>query len=248
MTTKTNWYVDFFNDITLDFWRKTITPQYTKNEVNFILKMINAKPNDKILDAPCGFGRHSIALARKGFCLTAIDLAKEYIQKLQQTAKKNNLPIDCKQGDINEMAFGENYKAVICFGNSFSYFDYNGMTNFISKVSNSLSDKGIFIANTSMLAENIPNMQEREWMTLKDITLMVENRYEFYPSRYETDFIFIKDEKKTKRTAIHYIYTHAEIERMFKQAGMHIIETCASTSGEPFHYRDPQAYIVAGKM
>ena len=44
-----------------------LTPERTAEEVDFILSILPVEPGDKFLDIGCGFGRHSLELALRGF-------------------------------------------------------------------------------------------------------------------------------------------------------------------------------------
>jgi ubiquinone/menaquinone biosynthesis C-methylase UbiE len=46
-----------------------------------------------VIDIGCGRGRNSLFLAREGFNVTGVDISKEALQILQETAKEGNLKI-----------------------------------------------------------------------------------------------------------------------------------------------------------
>lgn len=46
---------------------------------------------DCICDLACGFGRHSLEFARRGFDVTGIDITPAYIDFANEQAKKENL-------------------------------------------------------------------------------------------------------------------------------------------------------------
>ena len=49
------------------------------------------KGTEKILDLACGFGRHSLEFARRGYDVTGIDITPAYIDYANEQAKKENL-------------------------------------------------------------------------------------------------------------------------------------------------------------
>src|SRR5437867_2546182 len=74
-----NWYEDFFHGLSLDLWRKAISPKQTKSEADFLVKVVGCNEGSHLLDVPCGNGRLSLALARRGFRVTGVDISAEFV-------------------------------------------------------------------------------------------------------------------------------------------------------------------------
>ena len=51
----------------------------TKQEVDFLLELLNLPPNGRVLDVGCGPGRHSLEFARRGFRPVGIDIAEQNV-------------------------------------------------------------------------------------------------------------------------------------------------------------------------
>ncbi len=75
---KTEWFETFFQGPAVEFWTRCIPPAVTLADVDFLLKTLKATPGARLLDVPCGNGRHSIELARRGYRMTGIDLSREF--------------------------------------------------------------------------------------------------------------------------------------------------------------------------
>ena len=61
-------YTNKFQDVTYFYKQQDIASQ-----VEFIEKSAQLNVQDRILDLACGFGRHSILLAQKGYDVTGYD-------------------------------------------------------------------------------------------------------------------------------------------------------------------------------
>jgi len=46
----------------------------TEHQVEFIIKKLELTGKERILDLACGFGRHCISFAQKGFSVTGVDI------------------------------------------------------------------------------------------------------------------------------------------------------------------------------
>lgn len=96
----------------------------TQRECDLIILNIDPKNSDRILDCPCGYGRHTLELARRGFKVTGLDLCSSFIAEARQNALKESLTCDFIEGDMREMPFEPSYfdYAVNMFL-SFGFFD-----------------------------------------------------------------------------------------------------------------------------
>ena len=81
----------------------------TSREVDSILRMMNLKSRARILDLCCGYGRHSIELARKGFAVTGYDLSDFFLKKARKDAAALKLKIRFVKGDMRKLPFEERF-------------------------------------------------------------------------------------------------------------------------------------------
>lgn len=74
-----------------------IKPQ---EDIPKIAKLFKKKDVRKILDLGCGSGRHLVYLARQGFDVFGIDIARHGIKIAKDWLRKENLKANLKIGDI----------------------------------------------------------------------------------------------------------------------------------------------------
>src|SRR5437867_1426485 len=113
----------FFNGLYKEIWRQVIPDGLTKAENEWILQETNLQPGDKLIDLMCGYGRHALALARKGIHVTAVDNLHDYIDEIKTIVEKENLPLECLEEDVLKLDLDKEYHAAICMGNSICFFD-----------------------------------------------------------------------------------------------------------------------------
>lgn len=88
----------------------------TKRQVDFLVDCLELKGGERILDLACGFGRHSIALAERGFSVVGVDITRDYIAFADQTAKEKHLDVEFILADLRDLSFTEEFDAVINMG------------------------------------------------------------------------------------------------------------------------------------
>lgn len=106
---KSDWYKTIWSlDIKEQSWVED-----TKHQVDFLIKEMNLTGNERILDLACGFGRHSLEFARRGFKVVGVDITYDFIQDAMENAKKDNLPAEFICSDIRELSFDNEFDCVI---------------------------------------------------------------------------------------------------------------------------------------
>jgi cyclopropane fatty-acyl-phospholipid synthase-like methyltransferase len=245
---KNNWYEDFFTGLNCEMWEKAVTPEWTEKEVDFLLKMLEVKPGNEMLDIPCGHGRHAIELAKRGFSLTGIDISVESVRKLRSQAAAQELPIQVLLGNILTTEIGRKFDAAYCLGNSFGYVDYDGMAVFVKTVSGALKPGARFVINSGLVAESIlPNFPKKGHYVLGDLIMDINNSYVVDESYMATEITYTKGDHSETHYFKHYVYTLSEIKRLLHHAGLRTIAAYNSTEMAMYQLGDQQIYLVAEK-
>ncbi len=239
----------YFDGYYKDIWRNLIPTELTVKETDFMMQYFNLQPGNKVLDIMCGYGRHAIALAKKGINVTAVDNLGEYIAEINETAVKENLSIKATKADIIKYEAEGIFDLALCMGNSLCFFDRSDTIKLLKMIAAHLKPGGHFLINTWMLAEiAFKNFQEKSWSNLSDLKFITESKYLLQPSRIETEhLILVPDGKTETKKAIDYIYSVAEMELMLEEAGFTMKEVYSIPGRKKFTLGEPRAYIVAEK-
>jgi SAM-dependent methyltransferase len=245
---RTNWYESFFEGMALDLWRKAATPEMTRAEVNFLAKQFASKPGAHLLDVPCGNGRHALALSALGYRVSGVDISPGFISEARQRAIQAGVDIEFLQADMRDLPWHAVFDGAFCFGNSFGYLDYGGMTSFVHAVTRALKPGARFIVDNPMAAEVVlPRFEARRWFKMDDILFLIDSRYVASDSRVDTEYTFLRNGKQEIKPASHWVYTVAEIHRLLTNAGLHPEFFYGSLDAEEFRLGSPRLIIAALK-
>lgn len=246
------WYHTFFNGLPQRAWKLNQSEEQTAFEADFLADVLELQPGDTVLDVLAGYGRHALQLAEQGFELICVDISKEYCDELEAVVQENELPITVVCEDALTYTAAENgFKAAYCMGNSFSFFSHEQTGQFLSRLSDSLVPGGKLVVHSEMLAESVlPNFQSRSWMPVgedESILFLMNSDYDPLEGFIKAELIYIEGEQRFSHFVNQYIYSLAELKRLFSAAGFTILETFSDIDGEPFRLGDEQVYILAQK-
>lgn len=242
------WYQQFFDGIVLDVWRKAASPEMTQKEIEFLQRALRLEPGARVLDVPCGFGRHSLELASRGFRPTGVDVSPEMIQAARAGSAAAGVSIDWHLADMRSLAWKSEFDAAFCMGNAFGYLDADGTRAFVEAVSRALKPGGRFAVDYGLSAEGIlPRLQSREWGEVGDILFLEHNRYHVRESCVETTYTMVRDGETHTKTGWQWVYTIREMLGFFSDAGFQTESLFRSLEGEPFEVGSPELVLVARK-
>ena len=240
----------FFEGQYKDLWRLYIPEELTRRELDFILQYFNLQPGNKILDIMCGYGRHSLGLARKGMKVTSVDNLKNYVEEIQKIASDENLSLNAIQSDVLNYKSSEQFDLTICMGNSLNFFKEEDCIKLMVSVSDSLKAGGHFLINTWSLAETvIKDFTDKSWTYNGDYKVLNDSVYLFNPTRIESEITMIDKEGNSEvKEAIDYIFSYSEMQKMLEQSGFELKEVYSIPGKKKFTVGEPRAYIIAQKI
>jgi SAM-dependent methyltransferase len=240
-----DWWQDFFSGMVVESWLKLATEEQTKSEVDFIQKMVGVSVPAKLLDVPCGGGRHSLALAAADFQMTAVDLSSDFLKAARTGAAQRQLTVAWEQRDMRDLPWRQEFDGAFCFGNSFGYFDDAGNAAFLKAVSRVLKAGAKFLMDCAVAENVLPNFQDRNWFPAGDIKFLRNARYDPERGRIDTEYTLIRDGRTETRAASHRIYAYRELSQLLKEAGFSGVMGFGSLTQEPFGLGSKRCLIVA---
>jgi SAM-dependent methyltransferase len=86
----------------------------TEQEVEFLVDALGLEPGMRVLDVGCGPGRHSLALARRGFDVVGVDHSTEFVRLAREAAAADGLRATFEELDVRELDRPGEFDATIC--------------------------------------------------------------------------------------------------------------------------------------
>jgi len=242
------WWKTFFTKDYLTQYEKFLTPQRTQFELRAVVKALGIKKGMRVLDVPCGQGRISIGLAKKGCIVMGVD----YSKYLLSVAKKRSgrLPIKFIHKDMRKINFNNEFDAAVNWFTSFGYFTVKEDKEFIKKIYRSLKKGGKFLLDVSHDTPRLGQIPPQGWMDCGDFVVL-ERRYYDDKNRTITNkriFVFVKSGKRKAYEFIIRVYTPLELKQMLKNAGFKVLKVYGDYELKKFALNSRRIIILAQKQ
>jgi len=109
-----------------------------------LIKLLKKKGTERILDLGCGSGRHSVYLAKQGFNVYGIDIAKSGIKIAKEWLKEEDLKADLKIRDIyQELPYPDNFFDAIISTQTLHHARIERIRKLIGEMERILKPKGL---------------------------------------------------------------------------------------------------------
>jgi len=241
-----DWWNGFFDGLMADFWQAAIPPEATAAEASFLEKALRLAPGARVLDVPCGHGRHALELARRGYRVAGVDLSADLLGAARASSAREGVAVEWVSGDMRDLPWTDVFDGAYCAGNAFGYFDDAGNQAFLTAVVRTLRPGGRFVLESGWVAESLlPQFRDKLDMKAGGIRFQAANRYDPVSGYVENVFTASRGGQTTSRPARHRLYTCRQVLEMLGNAGFETFELFGSPAGEPFVLGSPRLLAVA---
>lgn len=247
---KSDWYKSIWSlDIKNQSWVED-----TERQVNFIINTLGLQGKERILDLACGYGRHSLNFARKGFEVVGVDITRDYVEDALNTARKEGLNAEFILKDIREIEFQNEFDVILNLADgAIGYLeDDNENLKIFDVISRALKPGGkhmMDICNAQHAENYFPAcywengeksiaLSKFEWDADKRIMLYGGKNIP-YGKPLEKPEILYGDPIR--------LYSIDEIERIFQKRNMKIINTFSTFYGKEATPKEMQLIVHSEK-
>jgi SAM-dependent methyltransferase len=216
-------------------------------ETAFVVSALKLKRGALILDLCCGAGRHSRALAKRGYRVIGIDLSQDLLRKATECATRGAF---YARGDMRCHPLAPNsVDAVVNFFTSFGYFERDSdNAQVLREVARVLKHRGVFILDFLNITATRKNLVPESERWLNGARLLESRRYDAKTRRLCKTTRIVEGRRSTAREESVRAYTRAELAALFKRSGLKVVGTFGDLTGSRFvEQSSPRCVLLAKK-
>jgi ubiquinone/menaquinone biosynthesis C-methylase UbiE len=215
----------FFDEWYLKTYLDRQPPEAAEAEALDAAKLAGVEPGARALDAPCGYGRHTVALARAGYRVTGADRSPALLEEARRRA--DGLDVELVEADYRELPFPDgHFDAVFNLFTSIGYLGREGDEAAFREFRRVLGPGGRLVVETMHRDRLVRIFQPRGWDKLADGAVLLEERsFDPVTSMTGTTMTLYTPDKGLSTTSYKIrLYTATEVVEMTRAAGFTEIE------------------------
>ena len=200
-----------------------------------------------VLDLCCGPGRHAVALAKRGFAVTAVDRTLFLLEDARARAAHANLRVEFVLDDMRRFSRPASFDLIINFFTSFGYFDDPADDlRVLELVRENLRPGGVFVlemVSKERLARDFQATTSRE---LPNGQILFE-RHEIVDdwTRVRNRWTLIRADSTRTFEFTHRIYSGQEMKDLLAKAGLSGAHVYGDLDGSSYGFGAHRLIAVA---
>jgi SAM-dependent methyltransferase len=189
-----------------------------------------------LLDVPCGFGRHSVPLARAGFKVVGVDRSPALLEEARRRAGGERWP-KWVQADYRDLPLADDsFDAALNLFSSLGYLGDEGDTRVLAEIRRVLRPGGRLVIEIMHRDVMVLRFRDTGWHMVGEGRLLLEQRT-FDPAAgvaQTTQTLVEPGGQRDSRTFTLRVYTATELTAMLARAGFDDTRCYGDLAGGPF--------------
>jgi SAM-dependent methyltransferase len=243
------WYEKYFTEEWMRFRDANALLRKAPSEVDFLEKALRISPPAKILDLGCGFGRHAIELALRGYRVTGVDISSGLLAHAKKMAQERGVSVSWVQQDMRNIDFRAEFDAAICLFTSFGYFESEEENcDVLRRISRALRPRSRVVLDVENRDGLLMRYQSRDWwQTEFGDLVMEERRFDPVKGQGHTKIVLISEGRRIVHDLSIRWYSVPELERMLRDVEMQIRDLYGGLDGSQYRLDAMRLIVVAEK-
>lgn len=233
-----------FDEAYLAVYEPLQDPELAKQEALGAARAAGCEPGGAILDCPCGFGRHSVVLARAGYRVTGVDRSQPLLDEARRRAE--GLELALVGADYRDLPLADgSFDAALNLFSALGYTGPEGDAQALREFRRVLRPGGRLVVETMHRDRLARIFQARRWERLPDGLLLEEGTFDQVSGYYENTLIHIADDGR--RSEFPYrlrLYSVTELVDLVRGAGFTDVACFGGFDGEELTW-DTRLVVVA---
>ena len=225
-----------------------LTAERSASEVDFLESVWPIKPGARILDVGCGFGRHSVELARRGYAVVGIDPAAAMIEAARRRAAEAAVAVDFRQVHGETFSDPHLFDGAICLFTSLGQVE-GGVDNLglLPKVHRALKNGANFIVEVPQREAAVQQLRPYDRFGSGEAFTEISRSHDDQRHVINEYFRVVNNNNEMKFHLSYRLFTLEELRELLGKAGFIVEHEWGDYVGTKLSTDQPMMLLMARK-
>ena len=246
------WYVGAYDEHYYETYGQEFTSDQTRIDVDGVVALLGLTPGIHVLDLCCGFGRHSLELARRGFQVTGLDLSPDLLRHARETADAEGLAVNWVQSDMRDIPMpAEPYDAVLMLFSSLGVFDTDDdEARVVQAAAQVLKPGGVILIDTINRELMLRRWMPLRWQERPDGTLLLNKmRLDLLTGTWHSQEIIVRpDGRRFEDRHRLRFWTYTELAALLARGGFTALQGFGGVDGSRYTWDSHRMVVTARRL
>ena len=226
-----------------------LTEERTVAEIDFLLSQLALPADACILDVGCGFGRHSLELARRGLAVTAIDPSAAMIAAAQEKARETAVSsITFQQIPAEQFTTLLLFDAAICLFTTLGQITGTADNrDLLSAVYEALKPGGYLVIEVPQRQTAVSQLKAHDRFGGDERYAVVTRQYDPQTKIVSEEFLVVTPEQSRTYLLRYRLYTLSELAALLEATGFRLTAMYGDYEGSPLVEASPIMLLIGEK-
>lgn len=246
---KANWWTEYFDSQYLVEYEPLFSLERDRREAARLIEVLGLPSGARVLDVPCGQGRHAHLLAEAGFDVDGFDYSSTLLDLARERGTSTRLRY--RRGDMRSLprAWSGRFDALVNLFTSFGFFaEPADDRRVLAEFARVLAPGGVLIWHGANRDGVMARFLARDWWQTRDRTIVAQER-SFDPVSGILTVNSVWSGKRAKGERSHRIrlYTATRIAELCADVGLIVERSFDSFHDQPLRRKSSEMMLVARK-
>jgi SAM-dependent methyltransferase len=247
-----DWWQTFFDAEYARLWESWTDAARTEQEIAGLWKLLELRDGSRVLDAPCGYGRISLGLARRGAVVLGVDFSEQLLSEAQRA--RGDVPaerLEYRRHDLREPLPESGFDVALNIFSSLGYGSEADDVAILSTLRNAVRPGGRVFIETNHRDQGVIffSQARRPTYRLSDGTLFMEEpRFDAVSGRVDSTWYWEGPANRGQKRSSLRLYSATELVALLPRAGLRLLSVHGGCTPEPFRSAGPSMSARLGVL
>jgi SAM-dependent methyltransferase len=181
------WYESLFDERYLTFYEELFDTSVAARDVAFAEQALATSPGARWLELGCGFGRHAVEIARRGYEVVGLDRSTSMLRLGARLADEAGVTVRWEPRDLRDTSGLGPFDVCTCLYTAWGYFDDRENEAALRAVREALRQGGLLMLDVTNPIPLLARWPTEIWKEISTGVRRETSRYDAMTARVTTE-------------------------------------------------------------